>query len=108
MSKLTKIRYDDLNARQQENYNFHKAACVLAEYGYNCIRLSDDWEGADFLVYHKIDQWTFHVIGTKDLDSEVGTQKSIGIHPLKKLVERLTGRCEVGYDDLNSVIKSML
>lgn len=55
-----------------------------------------------------IDQWTFHVIGTKDLDSEVGTQKSIGIHPLKKLVERLTGHCEVGYDDLSSVIKSML
>ena len=51
--KLTKIRYSDLNARQQENYNFHKAACVLAEYGFNCIRLSDDWEGADFLAYHK-------------------------------------------------------
>ena len=51
--KLNKIRYRDLNARQQENYNFHKAACVLAEHGFNCIRLSDDWEGADFLAYHK-------------------------------------------------------
>ncbi len=55
-----------------------------------------------------IDQWTFYVIRSKDLDCEVGTQKTIGIRPLKKLVERLTGRCEVGYDDLNSVIVSLL
>ena len=55
-----------------------------------------------------IDQWTFYVIRKKDLDSEVGTQKTIGIHPLKTLVERVTGRCEVGYHDLNSVIEPML
>ena len=53
MSKLTKIRYGDLNSRQKENYNFHRVASVLAEYGFNSIRLSDDWEGADFLAYHK-------------------------------------------------------
>lgn len=53
MSKRTKITYRDLNSRQKENYNFHKAASKLAEYGFNCIRLSDDWEGADFLAYHK-------------------------------------------------------
>ena len=48
-----------------------------------------------------IDQWTFYVIRTKDLDSEVGTQKTIGINPLKALVKRMTGRCEVGYSDLS-------
>ena len=26
---------------------------MLAEYGYNCIKLTDDWQGADFLAYHK-------------------------------------------------------
>ena len=36
-----------------ETYNFHKAAAVLAEYGLDCIRLSDDWMGADFLAHHK-------------------------------------------------------
>ena len=57
-----------------------------------------------------IDQWTFYVIKTKDLDSdsEVGKQKSIGINPLKALVKRVTKRSEVGYHDLGSVIESML
>lgn len=36
-----------------ESYNFHKAAAVLAEYGFDCVRLTDDWEGADFVAYHK-------------------------------------------------------
>ena len=36
-----------------ESYNFHKAAAVLAEYGFDCVRMSDDWEGADFVAYHK-------------------------------------------------------
>ena len=36
-----------------ETYNFHKAAAVLAEYGFDCMRLSDDWAGADFLAHHK-------------------------------------------------------
>ena len=53
MSKLTKIRYGDLNSRQKENYNFHQVASILAEYGFTSIKLSDDWEGADFLAYHK-------------------------------------------------------
>ena len=44
--------YEDMNARQQENYNFHKIAAVMAEYGYNSIRLSDDWEYADFIAIH--------------------------------------------------------
>lgn len=55
-----------------------------------------------------IDQWTFYVIRTKDLDSEVGRQKTIGINPLKALVKRMTGRCEVGYQDLRSVIEQTL
>lgn len=41
-----------LNAKQQENYNYQKASAILADYGYNTIRLSDDWKGADFLAAH--------------------------------------------------------
>ncbi len=48
-----KIQYGDLKAKQQENYNFAKVAAILADYGYTCLRLSDDWQGADFLAYHK-------------------------------------------------------
>ena len=47
-----RVKYEDLNARQQENYNFQKLASKLAEYGFNCLRLSDDWQGADFIACH--------------------------------------------------------
>jgi hypothetical protein len=47
-----KIEYRHLNAKQKESYNFQKASGILAEYGYTTIRLSDDWEGADFLAKH--------------------------------------------------------
>jgi hypothetical protein len=47
-----KIPYNMLNARQKEQFNFQKIAATLADYGFNCIKLSDDWQGADFLAYH--------------------------------------------------------
>lgn len=53
-----RINYKDLKPRQKENYNFQKVAATLADYGYNCMRLSDDWEGADFIACH-IDGNTF-------------------------------------------------
>ena len=52
------INYDHLGARQQENFNFQKVAAQLADYGFNCLRLSDDWLGADFIACH-IDGNTF-------------------------------------------------
>ena len=51
--KLEKISYEGLNSRQKEIFNFQKVAGRLAEYGFNCIKLADDWQGADFLAYHK-------------------------------------------------------
>ncbi len=53
-----RIAYSQLNSRQKETYNFHKIASALADYGFTCIRLSDDWEGADFIAQH-IDGETF-------------------------------------------------
>ena len=52
---LQKIRYADLSARQKENYNFQKISGILADYGYQTIRLTDDWNGADFLAQHVTD-----------------------------------------------------
>jgi hypothetical protein len=49
---LNKIKYDDLDPRQQENYNFLKISAVLAEYGFMTLRLSADWQGADFIAQH--------------------------------------------------------
>lgn len=50
--QLDRVEYTALNARQKETYNFQKVAARLGEYGYNCILLSDDWLGADFIAYH--------------------------------------------------------
>ena len=52
MTRFEHIRYNTLNARQKELFNFQKVAATLADYGFNCIKLTDDWQGADFLAYH--------------------------------------------------------
>lgn len=59
--EFQRINYNDLNAKQKEIYNFQKVAAVLAEYGFNCIKLTDDWQGADFLAYHKDGERTLKV-----------------------------------------------
>ena len=50
--KLDQVNYKSLNAKQQELYNFHRLAGRLADFGYYSIKLSDDWQGADFLAVH--------------------------------------------------------
>ncbi len=50
---LRRVDYRELNGKQQEIYNFQKVAARFADYGFNCIKLDDDWMGADFLAYHK-------------------------------------------------------
>lgn len=55
---FTQIPYGHLNSRQQENYNFQKVAARMADFGFNCLRLTDDWQGADFIACH-VDGQTF-------------------------------------------------
>jgi uncharacterized protein (DUF4415 family) len=45
-----RIDYNNLNARQQESYNLQKASSIFAEYGYLVMKLSDDWNGPDFIA----------------------------------------------------------
>ena len=52
MRRFSTISYGDLNSRQQEIYNFQKVSGVLADYGFATYRLTDDWNGADFLAVH--------------------------------------------------------
>ena len=47
-----RIKYEKRNGKARENYNYLKVSAVLAEYGFNTLRLSDDWEGADFIAQH--------------------------------------------------------
>jgi hypothetical protein len=55
---LEPVAYATLNSRQRENHNFQKVSARLADYGYVTLRLSDDWQGADFIAQH-IDGRTF-------------------------------------------------
>jgi hypothetical protein len=64
------IPYATLNARQKEIFNFQKLSATLADYGFNCIKLADDWGGADFIAYH--------VITTKTLKIQLKSRISIG------------------------------
>lgn len=50
--KLQRIRYQDLNAKAKEMFNFHKASAKLADYGFTTMWLNNDWQGADFLAVH--------------------------------------------------------
>lgn len=51
-ARFKRIAYQALNSRQKENFNFQKVSAVLADYGFLTLRLSDDWQGADFIAHH--------------------------------------------------------
>jgi hypothetical protein len=69
--KLQKVDFRKLNARQKENHNFQKISGLLADYGFTAIRLSDDWNGADFLAQHVDGKTLLHV----QLKSRLGIYK---------------------------------
>ncbi len=53
---MDKIKYESLNSKQKETYNYHKVSAVLADYGYFTMRVTDDWESADFIAMNCIDK----------------------------------------------------
>ncbi|HXB63067.1 MAG TPA: hypothetical protein VNU94_09495 [Acidobacteriaceae bacterium] len=59
-----RITYKELGSRHQEAYNFQKVSAVLADFGFATIRLTSDWEGADFIAQH-LDGKTFLKIQLK-------------------------------------------
>ena len=52
MMKKNLVDYFSLDSKQKEKFNYYYLANVLACYGYICISLSTDWNGADFLAQH--------------------------------------------------------
>lgn len=51
--RFTRIKYSELDGKQQEIYNFQQASAILADYGFAIIKLDYDWQGADFIAQHK-------------------------------------------------------
>lgn len=70
MIEFIRIEYSSLNARQKENYNFHKVAGALAEYGYNSMRLNDDWQGADFIAIKDNEMMKIQLKGRFTIDKK--------------------------------------
>lgn len=57
--ELKQITYASLNARQKENYNYAKISALLADFGFVTMRLSDDWQNADFIAFKPDDDRQF-------------------------------------------------
>ena len=49
---VDRVIYSDLNDKQKENFNFQKVSSVLVDHGFMTIRLSSDWQSADFIAQH--------------------------------------------------------
>ncbi len=52
MVTFQRVKYANINARQKEIFNFQKVSALLADFGFATYRLTDDWNGADFLAIH--------------------------------------------------------
>ena len=75
MNNLTKIDYNQLNSKQKENYNFHKVASALADYGYDSMRLNNDWQGADFIAVKNDEMLKVQLKGRFTVDKNILIKK---------------------------------
>lgn len=103
--KLEKIEYNLLNSKQKENYNFHKVASALADYGYNSLRLNDDWQGADFIAINGEDMLKVQLKGRFTVDKKyIG--KEIYIAFIENNIIKLYKHDEAVKMLSNNIIKS--
>ena len=98
--EFKKIKYSELNSKQKEIFNFQKVAGVLADYGFNCIKLTDDWLGADFLAYHKDGEDTLRV----QLKSRLTIDRKYMGKGLHMTFPILGGWCLIEHDELVSLV----
>ena len=97
---FTRIHYNELNSRQKEIYNFQKVAALLADYGFNCIKLADDWQGADFLAYHKDGNETLRV----QLKARLTIDRKYTGKNLYMAFPLSNSWCVVGHDELVKLV----
>ena len=53
-SKFQTVDYRQLNGRQQEVFNYHHIAALLAKHGYATYPIRDDWNGGDMFARHML------------------------------------------------------
>lgn len=98
---FNKINYSELSPKQKEIYNFQKISAYLADYGFNCIKLSDDWNGADFLAYHPNEKDTLRV----QLKSRITIDRKYMNKELHIAFPVENGWCLINHDSLVTVIQ---
>lgn len=98
---FTKVNYGELTQKWQEIYNFHKLSAVMVDYGFNCIKLIDDWKGADLLAYQKDngDCLRIQLKGRITIDKKYIGQSLYMAFPVPDV-----GWCIVEHDDLMEII----
>ena len=94
--KFQRVEYSQLSGKQKEIHNFQKLAGLLADYGFNCIKLDDDWQGADFLAYHKDGHDTLKV-QLKSRLTIAAKYRGKGLHVAFPLAN---GWCVIEHDEL--------
>ena len=47
-----KIPHTEMESQQPGSYRFHKVAARLADYGFTCVHLIDNWEEANCVARH--------------------------------------------------------
>lgn len=82
------VPYGSLNSRQKENYNVHKVAARLADFGFTSLRLTDDFEGADVVALH-VDGETMLRVQLKSRMAVNRTYGGKGIHIAFRLDDRI-------------------
>lgn len=98
---FNKINYSDLSPKQKEIYNFQKISAYLADYGFNCIKLSDDWNGADFLAYHPNEKDTLRI----QLKSRITIDKKYISKKLHIAFPIDNGWCLINHDTLVKIVQ---
>lgn len=99
---FNKINYSDLSPKQKEIYNFQKISAYLADYGFNCIKLSDDWNGADFLAYHPNGKDTLRI----QLKSRITIDRKYLNKELYIAFPIENGWCLINHDELVNIIQN--
>ena len=93
-------KYEDLDPprRVADIYVF---CLLIGQYHYPGPKPDPDPDPMD------LDQWEFYVLATESLNQEYPCQKSIGLNPLKSLVQRETKRGATPYGELAQVIETV-
>ena len=68
--EMKKINYRDLNSKEKENYNYHKTASALTDYGYDSMWLNNDWKGVDFISVKDDDMIKVQLKGRFTIDKK--------------------------------------